>query len=59
VLFIIAFFYEPQLTALYAPLSKAGVIMIAPGEKTWAFLGEHRNKEGKWTTFAEDKLRRP
>lgn len=31
VLFIIAFFYEPHLTDLYAPLSKAGVIMIAIG----------------------------
>jgi hypothetical protein len=31
VLFIIAFFYEPHLTHLYAPLSKAGVIMIATG----------------------------
>lgn len=31
VLFIIAFFYEPHLTHLYAPLSKAGVIMITIG----------------------------
>ena len=31
VLFIIAFFYEPHLTHLYAPLSKAGVIMTASG----------------------------
>jgi len=31
VLFIIGFFYEPHLTHLYAPLSKAGVIMIASG----------------------------
>ena len=31
VLFIIAFFYEPHLTHLHAPLSKAGVIMITIG----------------------------
>ncbi|HEV2835962.1 MAG TPA: DUF1579 family protein [Pyrinomonadaceae bacterium] len=30
-----------------------------PSEKTWRFLGEQKNKEGKWTTFAEDTLRRP
>lgn len=30
-----------------------------PADRSWAFLGEHKNKEGKWTTFAEDKLRRP
>lgn len=31
----------------------------SPADKTWTFLGEHKNKEGKWTTFAQDKLRRP
>ena len=30
-----------------------------PADKTWTFLAEQKNKEGKWTTFAEDKLRRP
>jgi hypothetical protein len=30
-----------------------------PADKTWTFLMEHKNKDGKWTTFAEDKLRRP
>lgn len=30
-----------------------------PADKTWTFLGEQKNKEGKWATFAEDKLRRP
>ena len=27
-------------------------------EKTWTFLMEQKNKEGKWTTFATDTLRR-
>jgi hypothetical protein len=27
--------------------------------KTWTFLMEQKNKEGKWTTFATDTLRRP
>ena len=31
VLFTIGFFYEPYLQGLYAPLSKAGVIMMAVG----------------------------
>lgn len=31
VLFVVAFFYEPNLTNLYAPLSKKGVIMTAAG----------------------------
>ena len=31
VLFTIAFFYEPHLTHLYAPLSKQGVILAATG----------------------------
>lgn len=31
VLFIIAFFKEPTLTELYAPLSKKGIIMLAIG----------------------------
>ena len=39
VLFVIAFFYEPQLTHLYAPLSKAGVIMIASGALLHALSG--------------------
>jgi hypothetical protein len=39
VLFIIAFFYEPHLTRLYAPLSKAGVIMIAVGTLLHALSG--------------------
>jgi len=39
VLFIIAFFYEPHLTHLYAPLSKAGVIMIAIGALLHALSG--------------------
>ena len=39
VLFIIAFFYEPHLTRLYAPLSKAGVIMIAIGAVLHALSG--------------------
>jgi len=39
VLFIIAFFYEPHLTHLYAPLSKAGVIMIAIGVLLHALSG--------------------
>ena len=39
VLFIIAFFYEPHLTHLYAPLSKAGVIMIAIGALLHAVSG--------------------
>jgi hypothetical protein len=29
-----------------------------PAEKTWTFLMEHKNKEGKWTTFATDTVRR-
>src|ERR1051325_497039 len=29
-----------------------------PAEKTWTFLMEHKNKEGKWTTFATDTMRR-
>ena len=28
-------------------------------DKTWTFLMEHKNKEGKWTTFATDTLKRP
>ena len=39
VLFIMAFFYEPHLTHLYAPLSKAGVIMIAIGALLHALSG--------------------
>jgi len=39
VLFIIAFFYEPHLTGLYAPLSKAGVIMTAIGALLHAVSG--------------------
>ena len=39
VLFVIAFFYEPHLTHLYAPLSKAGVIMIAIGALLHALSG--------------------
>src|ERR1041385_6625634 len=39
VLFIIAFFYEPHLTHLYAPLSKAGVIMTAIGTLLHALSG--------------------
>jgi uncharacterized membrane protein YbhN (UPF0104 family) len=39
VLFVIAFFYEPQLTHLYAPLSKAGVIMTATGVLLHALSG--------------------
>ena len=31
VLFTIGFFYEPRMTGLYAPFSKAGVILIAVG----------------------------
>ena len=31
VLFTIAFFYEPHLQGLYAPLSKLGIIMTAVG----------------------------
>ena len=38
-LFIVAFFYEPHLTHLYAPLSKAGVIMIAIGALLHALSG--------------------
>lgn len=30
-----------------------------PSDKTWRFLGEQKNKEGKWSVFAEDQLRRP
>ena len=30
-----------------------------PGDKTWRFLGEQKNKEGKWGVFATDTLRRP
>jgi hypothetical protein len=37
--FVIAFFYEPHLTHLYAPLSKAGVIMIAIGALLHALSG--------------------
>jgi hypothetical protein len=39
VLFIIAFFYEPHLTHLYAPVSKAGVIMTAVGALLHALSG--------------------
>jgi len=39
VLFVIAFFYEPNLTHLYAPLSKAGVIMTAIGALLHAVSG--------------------
>ena len=39
VLFIVAFFYEPHLTHLYAPLSKAGVIMTAIGALLHALSG--------------------
>jgi len=38
-LFVIAFFYEPNLEHLYAPLSKAGVIMIASGAVLHALSG--------------------
>ena len=31
VLFTVGFFYEPSLQGLYAPLSKAGIIMMAVG----------------------------
>jgi len=44
VLFIIAFFYEPHLTHLYAPLSKAGVIMIAVGALLHALSGVNEGK---------------
>lgn len=44
VLFIIAFFYEPHLTQLYAPLSKAGVIMIAVGALLHALSGVNESK---------------
>lgn len=30
-----------------------------PENKTWKFLGEQKTQAGKWTTFAEDTLRRP
>lgn len=30
-----------------------------PESKTWKFLGEQKTQAGKWTTFAEDSLRRP
>ena len=39
VLFTIAFFYEPHLTHLYVPLSKAGVIMTAVGALLHALSG--------------------
>jgi hypothetical protein len=29
-----------------------------PSDKSWTFLMEQKNKEGKWTTFATDTLRR-
>jgi hypothetical protein len=44
VLFIIAFFYEPQLTHLYAPLSKAGVIMTASGVLLHALSGVNETR---------------
>jgi hypothetical protein len=44
VLFIIAFFYEPQLTHLYAPLSKAGVITITIGALLHALSGVKENE---------------
>ena len=28
-------------------------------DKTWTFLMEQKNQQGKWTRFAEDRLRRP
>ncbi len=30
-----------------------------PEAKTWTFLMEQQGKDGRWTTFAEDKLQRP
>lgn len=30
-----------------------------PADKTWMFLMEHKNQQGTWTRFAEDRLRRP
>jgi hypothetical protein len=44
VLFIVAFFYEPHLTHLYAPLSKAGVIMIASGALLHVLSGVNENR---------------
>ena len=44
VLFVIAFFYEPQLTHLYAPLSKAGVIMTASGVLLHALSGVNETR---------------
>ena len=44
VLFIIAFFYEPHLTHLYAPLSKAGVIMTATGVLLHALSGVNETR---------------
>lgn len=44
VLFVIAFFYEPHLTRLYAPLSKMGVIMIAAGTLLHALSGVNETR---------------
>ena len=39
VLFVVGFFREPKLEGLYAPLSKAGVIMVAVGTLLHLFSG--------------------
>ena len=44
VLFVVAFFYEPHLTHLYAPLSKAGVIMTASGALLHALSGVNETR---------------
>jgi hypothetical protein len=31
----------------------------SPETKSWVFLGEQKDKAGKWKVFAEDALRRP
>lgn len=45
VLFTIAFFYEPRLDGLYAPLSKWGVILIASGTLLHLFSGAGERNE--------------
>jgi hypothetical protein len=30
-----------------------------PDKKSWTFIGEQKDKAGKWNVFAEDTLRRP
>ena len=45
VLFTIAFFYEPRLEELHAPLSLAGMIMIAVGTLLHLFSGVGRRDE--------------